>query len=420
MDFGAIAAFLAEDASVRGFALPSLDAIVQLFESAFYASLTRDEGVSVRCDLLIVDPSDPDPIRPKSVAESRWRCIPFAARIPLNAQNIRKLAAAADPWATALAVYHGDEGWFVWGLIDQQTHYNRWRHMDAESGPHNPQTYRIAIEDIAYVAVYWDYEALLRSIHSDILLAPEPVFHIGPVGNRLKEIVEPFAEALMNRVGTVAYSKHPFWPGAVRRDVRNAIQRILLHIARYRHGGALLISSADDTDLKPKYSLEYDRLGTAVLNHLEASVMWREAWETIVKENPISTNTYNQYRHFEWLRMDTAREISGCVHSIASMARVDGLVWLSEALDVKGFGVEIRTADDPQAVVACGDAEVTEELIENRDPAVFGMRHRSMMRYCYAHEGALGFVVSQDGPVRAMLREGHRLLLWEDIRLHDE
>lgn len=281
MDFGEIAALLADDAAGRGFPLPSSEAIVQLLEPAFYASLAQDEGVGVRCDLLIIDPRNPDPIRPQRITDSRWQCVPLGQRVPLTVSNLTKIAAAADPWATSLAVHHGEEGWFVWGVVDQQTHYNRWRHFDAESGPHNPQTYRIAIEDIAYLAIYWDYEALFRSIRGDILLAPEPVFLVGQVSERLDEIISPFTTALMERVGAEAYDRHRFWPNAVRREFRNAIQRILLHIVRYRHGGALLISSEIGGDLNPKYALNYERLGSAVLRHLEASVMWRESWDKL-------------------------------------------------------------------------------------------------------------------------------------------
>ena len=40
-----------------------------------------------------------------------------------------------------------------------------------------------------------------------------------------------------------------------------------------------------------------------------------------------------------------------------------------------------------------------------------------MMRYCYEHEGALGFVISQDGDIRATMRIGDRLVLWENINV---
>ena len=38
-----------------------------------------------------------------------------------------------------------------------------------------------------------------------------------------------------------------------------------------------------------------------------------------------------------------------------------------------------------------------------------------MMRYCYSNPGSIGFVISQDGDVRAITRLGSRLVLWENI-----
>ena len=40
-----------------------------------------------------------------------------------------------------------------------------------------------------------------------------------------------------------------------------------------------------------------------------------------------------------------------------------------------------------------------------------------MMRYCWENPGSLGFVVSQDGDIRAMLRLKDRLVLWENIEV---
>ena len=40
-----------------------------------------------------------------------------------------------------------------------------------------------------------------------------------------------------------------------------------------------------------------------------------------------------------------------------------------------------------------------------------------MMRYCFAHHGSLGFVISQDGEIRAMTRVGARLIIWENLEV---
>lgn len=46
-----------------------------------------------------------------------------------------------------------------------------------------------------------------------------------------------------------------------------------------------------------------------------------------------------------------------------------------------------------------------------------GTRHRSMMKYYYNHPKSIGFVVSQDGDVRAMKRVGINLLVWEKVKI---
>jgi hypothetical protein len=43
-----------------------------------------------------------------------------------------------------------------------------------------------------------------------------------------------------------------------------------------------------------------------------------------------------------------------------------------------------------------------------------------MMRYCYKHPGSVGFVVSQDGDVRALTRVGEAVIMWDNIRLQYE
>ena len=40
-----------------------------------------------------------------------------------------------------------------------------------------------------------------------------------------------------------------------------------------------------------------------------------------------------------------------------------------------------------------------------------------MLRYCDEHEGALGFVISQDGDIRATMKYRGRLVLWENINV---
>ena len=80
-----------------------------------------------------------------------------------------------------------------------------------------------------------------------------------------------------------------------------------------------------------------------------------------------------------------------------------------------GFGVEITAPEIEIDVVTvrAGNSTVGRKVALER----FGTRHRSMFRYCAANPGSVGFVLSEDGPVRAVLRHSNKVLVWDNIRL---
>jgi len=96
---------------------------------------------------------------------------------------------------------------------------------------------------------------------------------------------------------------------------------------------------------------------------------------------------------------------------------VDGLIWADSALRIQGFGVEITTSTDPAKLQIATNATGGKTRIGRVDH--FGMRHRSMMRFCTTYPGSVGFVISQDGEIRAIYQVGDSLMMWENIRVLD-
>ncbi len=90
---------------------------------------------------------------------------------------------------------------------------------------------------------------------------------------------------------------------------------------------------------------------------------------------------------------------------------------MAGGLKVQGFGVEITRRRDPDKVYAARGAQIGKGNLRQIDFARFGTRNRSMMQYCHHHPGSIGFVISQDGDIRAMTRLPRGLVLWENIRL---
>lgn len=110
-------------------------------------------------------------------------------------------------------------------------------------------------------------------------------------------------------------------------------------------------------------------------------------------------------------------EIDGTLWFISLLSRVDGLIFMNKHLTVRGFGVEIITAKAPERVYTCSRQIPSESSLTQVDYNHFGTRHRSMMRYCWNYSGAVGFVISQDGDVRAITRYDNNLIIWDNIKL---
>jgi hypothetical protein len=139
-------------------------------------------------------------------------------------------------------------------------------------------------------------------------------------------------------------------------------------------------------------------------------------WST-TKEDALPVDAYLEERIVEGGVEDLDESLTGTVHFISSLSRVDGLVLMRPDLTVSGYGVEIRTEEKVEKVRVSLSPKLgpsTSKLVEANH---FGTRHRSMMRYCFAHPSSLGFVISQDGDIRAVMRVRNEVVMWDNLKV---
>lgn len=86
---------------------------------------------------------------------------------------------------------------------------------------------------------------------------------------------------------------------------------------------------------------------------------------------------------------------------------MDGLVLMSPALRVCGFALQRRFSP----LVVFGDPQLVASPFTVRDSPSIDV---SLLR---RKPWKLRFVLSEDGPVRAILRHGDKVLMWENMRL---
>jgi hypothetical protein len=176
-------------------------------------------------------------------------------------------------------------------------------------------------------------------------------------------------------------------------------------------------------DLDIKYRLKYDRIPKALVGRGAQSVLSTAARDVIsmryldeFSEN-MPVGLYLDETVADSYVRDYDDEITGCVRFISSLSCVDGLVLATPDLGIRGFGVEIRTKKEVPVVHLAPGPTASPKSLRAVDPNHYGTRHRSMMRYCFAHPRSTGFVISQDGEIRAITRVKTRLVMWENLRV---
>lgn len=403
---------------------PSTAVLSQLFEILHFASMRTEEGNPVTCSVTYMDPTVPDQGPRKNSRPGRWSVTHLGSRMPLTVANLVKLSAAADPRACSLAVHSDDAGnLFCWGMIDQELQQTFSVH-EGEKPADRPGLFQATVAP-THITVYRRSHLLASLVHGQLTYRFHDVFTEGRVARTIDSYIGAFGERVRAAVGREVYDGGEKRTEGIRRLWVTTLCRILLAIQAYEKGGALLlVAKAEKTGLNVKYEIAYRRLGAALerlaVTRIKGSHARDRIWTGYLLDDESGDLPGDLYLEEGLATSEEAAslsEIAGCIRFIASLSRADGLVLMEGDLEVKGFGAEITTPEEPKIVLAAGDAAGAQELCRPVDFAHYGLRHRSMMRYCDRTPGSVGFVVSQDGTIRALTRDGERLVLWDNIQL---
>ena len=407
-----------------GIEVPTTETLAKIFECIYFASLKTEELQQICCSLTYIDSNNPDPKPPKRIVADRWSYVRFENQIELNIKNVVKLSKAANPYTTSIAIYNNETNLYIWGLIDQAHRYHNFINFESSEGSERPGLFQISITGIGSISVFKNYKLIAELRQGAIINKYHNVLWSGPVSKILQRYTNEYIKSVKKSIGKEVSYRRNHWDATLSADWINAIRRILLGIQRYKHGGALLIipnNSFDDLNIK--YKISYDRL-SKLLHEVQIKTIHRCTYEDDIFNEYISKNKMDMSVKLyldESVSRNGEKEadngIAGCVRFISSLSCVDGLVLLDKKLEVKGFGVEIRSDIELKNVYIAGDSLATPELLKPVEGEHFGTRHRSMMRYCSKFDGSIGFVISQDGDIRVITKVDDKLIIWENVMI---
>jgi len=388
--------------------------------------MATEEGQKITFDVTWIDPDNPDPNPPGRIVSDRWTTVPFSSKIRATARSLMKAARATDPRTSSFAVYGSEaEQVFIWGMVDQGNRAYDFARFDSESGPDRPGLFQASAIGIGHLTVSIGYEPIAELRIDRLSGSGLDPLRAGPIHEAIRPRLERYVQAVREAVPKEIYTDRPDWDLGIRSKWLETLVRILLRIRGMGHGGAVLITTdTSGTGLDAKYEIPYPRLP-------EALRRWAAAWirktyaDDLIGEmldddgdgSTIDAGLYLDETVYRNRSEEATDEIDGIIWFIACLSRIDGLVLMNSDLAVKAFGTIITVEDAPSTVYAAQDEYA---MISRRVPLsydAFGTRHRSMMRYCNSYPGSVGFVISQDGDIRAITKVDQDLIVWDDVRL---
>jgi len=314
---------------------PPRQVIEAIIDTAFWASLRREEGLAPKISLTFLPP------------EHVEQPLLFARRMPLKAESLIKIAPGVDRPGIHLGVWHDKGELYVWGI----TH----------AIPSN--CFIVDVPEPGLLVVKYKRTNSLGKFANVAVLKGDQIKLVDESSAHLPDCPELLTSLL-------GFST----PG--RKT--NVLIQLAVSMRAHQRGGTLLVVPSGTTTWQESivhplsYAVEPAFCGFSDLMKQDEQTKKRSRWR-------------------EALRREVA--------SIAGLTAIDGATLLNDAYDLLAFGVKIgrRLNHEPVEQILFTEP-VTDSRPEIIHPAQHGgTRHLSAAQFVHDQRDAIALVASQDG-----------------------
>lgn len=382
--------------------IPSEKDFSILLDTMFIASLLREEGQPVSTSVTWVSPADFDNHEIGRMRESRLT-LEFDAPISFEAHNLAKLNGIVDGKTGTLLVYRTELGAYnIWGICYFMRGTGPIGNIPAaptEVRHLSPDYPTVAITGVGSVQITRSGSVIGRIEGGKFLKAHATVLASYKLGQYLYQLIGIETD-LENR----RFKNHDDADAAT--SFLKCVEFIIEVLSQRRMGATIIfvppslmerVRTETDTAWKVHGSIEVEKLQRASLHYQ------KKADES---ENIASL----LFR----LKIDQALRYR--LRSIVDLAGIDGALLLTPSFEVIGFGMKLKSPKWEKDIQHGHVAQSAER--QELDFSRLGTRHNSALNFVGSIEGAVAFVASSDGPIRALVRSTEeKVWYWPDCRV---
>ena len=362
--------------------LPSFDVLKMVVETAFLASLEREEGRPIRFALVMVGP--PEDTGTGGPGREQEYLFHLASPLRLSVDSITKFAPALDPAFSAMAVGPAAENGelIIWGVFTFSPSEHPFSEIPVwvygELG-YRPDYFTIYANDSGSLIISRHHSQIGRILNGEFMPATPSPFTVRSLGRYLVDSIQ--GQPLFETYGD------SYW-----RIYRDVVEMLLSEASSRGHGSifVLLPEGGEEKYYIPRFSFQ-ETVGVHSL------------MEPLLRDDlDISTS------------IAVRKTVSERIKLLSQLGVIDGAVVLTSGLDLVCFGAMLIAPAWKGSIISGPDG-FGEGGGEPLVPSRLGTRHNAGISFAGAYEGSIVFVISQDGPVRVFMRAGERTLLyWPD------
>jgi hypothetical protein len=374
---------------------------------AFQASLTTEETRPTRFRLLLTPADELPELGVPNQGVLRLR---FEHPRALHEDELRRLAPAAPFETSLIGVQEDADGKLaLWGVAHSGPAWlaPTWGgRSPVPNWTHAPIVHVTAPGKVAVRSAGRLIGALERGLVVDATVDVFESAWLPALFQEERELIQAEHAAMQRESVAPTAVDHSLIGRVSQHMIRRAIQLI----RGARHGGMLLVADASrgvPRGLRLKYRVSQDEP-----SHRYRSLQL-QIFETLASGTTNPSVGWDDFVTSSHPRLEALeQQVFELSRAIANLAAIDGAVLLDKRFGVLGFGAEVSAELPPpervlRALDSNGDVRVPDDIEK------VGTRHRAAYRFVNDHPASLAIVVSQDGGVSFVTRDGGDVVVWE-------
>ncbi len=381
--------------------IPSEQDFAVLLDTMFKASLLHEEGKAVSTSVTWVSRNDFETHEIGRMRQSKL-ALEFDAPIDFEAHNLAKLSGIVNGKTGTLLACRTESSACIWGVcyfMGGTGPIGEIPAMAMEARHFSPDYPTVTVTGVGSMQITRSGTVIGRVEGGEFLQAQATVltsYMLGQYLYRLINIEVDFnSQSFKSREDDDAAT-----------SFLNCVDFIVEVLSQRRTGATVIfvppslkerVLEETDTAWKVHGSLEIDQLQRA-----------RLSWQEEAQKSKNNTGVL--------LRLKIDQALQHRLRSLVDLAGVDGAVLLTPSFEVIGFGMKLKSPKWERDVQHGPLVQSVEK--QQLDFSRLGTRHNSALNFVGSIEGAVAFVASSDGPIRALVRSTEeKVWYWPDCRV---